>query len=340
MKPIIALTMGDPGGIGPEIILKSLGQISKQAIYMLIGSEEVFRYASERLHIPFRPRIIPTLERSFLDEDQINLLDITAEAEALYQKVFGEAHSKDEVFSVGKISKWNAALAYTALKVGAYQGACDLIQGLVTAPLSKTAIRLIDPKFSGHTEYLAQVAKVKAFAMMFVSERLRVTLATIHLPLKKVPGALKTEDIAAKIVLTDEFLKQRLKIKNPKIGVAALNPHGSEFGTEEDEVIVPAVKTAQKKGIRVEGPFPGDQIFHDAYEGRLDAVCVMYHDQGLAPFKMIDFRKGVNVTLGLPYLRTSPDHGTAFDIAYQNKAFPTAFIESIRLVEKALISHS
>ncbi|MBI3999667.1 MAG: 4-hydroxythreonine-4-phosphate dehydrogenase PdxA, partial [Candidatus Omnitrophica bacterium] len=102
----------------------------------------------------------------------------------------------------------------------------------------------------------------------------------------------------------------------------------------EDEIILPAVKLAQKKGIHAEGPLPGDQIFHDAYEGRLDAVCAMYHDQGLAPFKMVAFREGVNVTLGLPYLRTSPDHGTAFDIAYQNKAFPTAFVESVRLVEQ------
>src|SRR3989338_3371915 len=142
MKPIIAITMGDPGGIGPEIILKSLGQLSlKRAIYMVIGSEEVFQYASEHLNIPFRPHIIPTLERSFLDENQVNLLDVTHEAKALYKKVFDEIHPKDEIFSVGEISKWNAALACSALKVAAYQGACDLIQGLVTAPLSKTGVR-------------------------------------------------------------------------------------------------------------------------------------------------------------------------------------------------------
>lgn len=329
--------MGDPGGIGPEIILKSLHEItSENSICMIIGSEEVFRFASERLNISFDVHKIPTLECTLLKENQINFLDITQEAEALYQKVFGKAHSKSELFSVGEISKWNGSLAYTALKVAAYQGACDLIQGLVTAPLNKTAIRLVDPKFSGHTEYLAHVARVKEFAMMFVSDKLRVTLATIHLPLKKVSSALKTEEIASKILLTHEFLKNRLKIKSPRIGVAALNPHGSEFGTEEDEMILPAVKEAQKKGIQVEGPLPGDQIFHEAYEGRLDAVVAMYHDQGLAPFKMIAFRTGVNVTLGLPYLRTSPDHGTAFNIAYQNKASPASFIESLRLVEKGL----
>lgn len=329
--------MGDPGGIGPEIILKSLREVSLgKAIYMVIGSEEVFRYASEHSKIPFRPHLIPTLERSFLDEYQVNFLDITHEAEALYEKSFQETHPKGEVFSVGQISRWNGVLAFSALKVAAYQGVCDLIQGLVTAPLNKSAIRLVDPKFSGHTEYLAKISRVKEFAMMFVSDRLRVTLATIHLPLKKVSSALSIEDIASKISLTDEFLKCRLNMKRPKIGVAALNPHGNEFGTEDDEIILPAVRLAQKKGIEVQGPLSGDQVFHDAYEGRLDAVLAMYHDQGLAPFKMIAFREGVNVTLGLPYFRTSPDHGTAFDIAYQNKAFPTALSQSIRLTEKVL----
>ena len=338
MKPIIAVTMGDPGGIGPEIILKSLQELSfGKAIYMVIGSEEVFQYASEHLSIPFRPHVIPTLEHSFLDENQVNLLDITREAEALYEKAFHKAHSKDEVFSVGQISRWNAALSYSVLKVAAYQAACELIQGVVTAPIQKSAIRLVDSKFSGHTEYLAKIARVKEFAMMFVSHLLRVTLVTIHLSLKKVPRALKTEEIVTKVLLTSEFLKRQLKIKAPKIGVAALNPHGSEFGMEEEEIILPAVQLAQKKGIDVRGPLPGDQIFHDAYEGKLDAVVAMYHDQGLAPFKMIAFREGVNVTLGLPYLRTSPDHGTAFDIAYQNKAFPTAFINSLKLVETALV---
>jgi len=337
MKPIVAITMGDPGGIGPEIILKSLCDIKfAKAIYMVIGSKDVFDFASEKLGIPFKPNLIPTLEASVLKENQVNLLDITREAQALYEKTFKANLSSDEVFSVGKVSKWNAALGYSALKVAAYQGAYNLIQGIVTAPIHKLAMRFIDPQFLGHTEYLAKIAKVKDYAMMFVGERLRVTLATIHVPLKKVSGALTSEGLISKIVLTDSFLKHRLKIKNPKIGISALNPHGNEFGEEEETIIAPAIKAALKKGIQVEGPLPGDQIFHDAYEGRLDAVIAMYHDQGLAPFKMISFRDGVNVTLGLPYLRTSPDHGTAFDIAYQNKAFHSAFSNSIQLIEKTL----
>jgi 4-hydroxythreonine-4-phosphate dehydrogenase len=338
MKPIIAVTMGDPGGIGPEIILKSLREFSsRRAVFLVIGSKEVFQFAGEKSRFDFNLHAVPTLERLLLKEEQVNFLDITQEAEAVLNQSYpGKKRPKEEVFSIGEISEWNAALAFASLKVAAYQAACGLVQAVVTAPVNKTAIRLIEPKFQGHTEYLAKTAGVKEFAMMFVSDKLRVTLATIHLPLKKVSSALNTEDIVSKIKLTAGFLNRYLKIALPKIGVSALNPHGSEFGAEEDEFILPAVKKARAEGIHVEGPLPGDQVFFDAYEGRLDAVLAMYHDQGLAPFKMIAFREGVNVTLGLPYLRTSPDHGTAFDIAYQNKAFPTAFINSMRLAEQAL----
>jgi 4-hydroxythreonine-4-phosphate dehydrogenase len=256
-------------------------------------------------------------------------LDITHEAEKFCRKT---------VFSVGKISKWNAALAYAALKKAAFEAAQGRIAALVTAPVQKMGIRLIDPNFLGHTEYLAKTAGAKEFAMLFASKRLRVTLATIHLPVKKVAGALKTKEIVSKIRLTHEFLKRRLKIKNPRIGISALNPHGSEFGSEENRIILPAVRQAKQKGIRAEGPLSGDQIFHEAYEGRLDAVVAMYHDQGLAPFKMIAFDEGVNVTLGLPYVRTSPDHGTAFDIAHRNKANEKAFLNSIRFAERLLRS--
>lgn len=261
-------------------------------------------------------------------------MDVTEEARALYKRKFRQTAPR--TFSIGKISKWNAALAYTCLQRAASEAAAGHIQGLVTAPIQKEAIQLIDPKFTGHTEYLARQAGVKRFAMMFVSKRLRVTLVTIHLPLKKVSSALKTSDITDKIFLTDQFLKIRFNLRTPRIGVAALNPHGSEFGTEENEIIAPAIRWAKKRGIRASGPFSGDQIFYDAYQGRLDAVIAMYHDQGLAPFKMIAFEEGVNVTLGLPYLRTSPDHGTAFNIAYQNKANPSAFTNAFKLTQNLL----
>lgn len=211
------------------------------------------------------------------------------------------------------------------------------IQAMVTAPINKSSMRLVDKGFHGHTEFLADRAGAKHFAMMFVSERLKVTLVTIHVSLKKVSSLLKPEMIHEKILLTDRFLKKYFKIKSPRLGVCALNPHGRECGREEDRIIVPAIQKARRSGIHAEGPLAGDQVFFDAYHGKYDAVISMYHDQGLAPFKLIAFRDGVNVTLGLPYIRTSPDHGTAFDIACQDKADPVSFKSALRLAEKLVL---
>lgn len=338
-KPIIAITMGDPGGIGPEIILKSLKQIAFQKVTpLLIGSRSVFEFAADKLNCPFCPHEVPTLEPALLKENVVNFLDMTREAEALYEKSLGKKHAPDEIFSVGEVSAWNGALAYAALKIAAYQAAYGLVQGIVTAPVHKSAVRLVEPKFSGHTEYLAKIAQVNQFAMMFVGPRLRVTLVTIHVPLKQVSRLLRTDDIVSKIALTHDFLTRRLGIQNPRIGVSALNPHGSEFGDEEENVIRPAVESASKKGMKITGPLPGDEIFYEAHDGKLDAVIAMYHDQALAPFKMIHFNDGVNVTLGLPYLRTSPDHGTAFDIAYQNKANSDSFQSAVKFLMQVICS--
>ena len=247
---------------------------------------------------------------------------------------FFDLPSKGKQFEIGKVSRVNGLLSFESLKIAAREAARGKVQAIVTAPIHKKAVRLVKPGFTGHTEYLAETAGKKEFAMLFYSDFFCVTLVTIHLALKDVSKKIKASDITSKIKLTHQFLKSKLRIQKPKIAVACLNPHGEEFGTEERHVIVPGVKKAKRFGIRVEGPLPGDQVFHDAYEKRFDAVIAMYHDQGLAPFKMIAFERGVNVTIGLPYVRTSPDHGTAFDIAYQNKANPTSFLESLRLAKK------
>ncbi len=337
MKPIIAITMGDPGGIGPEIILKSLPQVqTRRAITFVIGALKVFQKTAERIHLPCQLHEVRALDRSLLRENAVNLLDIGNEARAVAKKCGIDIENVDSGWETGKVSPRNGVLAYTAVKIAAYQGACGLIQGVVTAPVNKTSIRYVDKDFVGHTEYLAKVAEVDRFAMMFVSQKLRVTLVTIHRPLREVAASLKEDDILSKIMLTREFLAKRLKIQDPKIAVAALNPHGKEFGKEEERIIEPAVRRARQKGISAAGPLPGDQVFFDAYEGRFDSVVAMYHDQGLAPFKMIAFHDGVNVTLGLPYLRTSPDHGTGFDIAFQGKANPKSFVNAFRLIEESL----
>jgi 4-hydroxythreonine-4-phosphate dehydrogenase len=212
------------------------------------------------------------------------------------------------------------------------------VDAIVTAPVNKAAIRLVDKKFIGHTEFLAGKAKARRFAMMFVSSRLNVTLATIHVPLKKVSGLLTKKGILEKILLTEEMLKEGLAIKKPRIAVCALNPHGGEFGDEESKVIAPAVRAACRKGIRASGPFSADLLFHAAYHGKYDALIGMYHDQALAPFKLVAFHDGVNVTLGLPYCRTSPDHGTAFDIAYQGKADASSMLAALRLAKKTVLA--
>ena len=337
-KPILALTMGDPGGIGPEVLAQCLKDPEKFSgvFLLLIGASAVFEFLKDQngLKLPLNP--IPTLHRDFLREDSVNFLDVTEEASWLLKNRSLRPESSDAVFEIGKVSLVNAAMALAALKAGAYQAATGLVEALVTAPVSKEAMRLIDPRFTGHTEYLARVAKAKEFAMMFLKEKgtdgpaLRVTLVTIHVPLKKVSRLVTQSAVLEKIRLTHEFLKTRLRISRPKIAVSSLNPHGHETGDEEEKEILPAVRQAAGEGISVSGPISGDRVFYDASQGTFDAVVAMYHDQALAPFKLVAFETGVNLTLGLPYIRTSPDHGTAFDIAYRNKANPRSMESAIR----------
>ena len=229
----------------------------------------------------------------------------------------------------------NGEKALEAIRVAEKLAREGAVSAIVTAPLNKTAVRLADKKFVGHTEFLAQHAGAKRYAMMFVGSKFLVALATIHLPLRSVASALTQKLIIEKIQLTAEFLK-KYHFKKQEVAVCALNPHGRETGTEEDRVILPAILAARRKGLCVSGPHSGDSAFFDAYHGKFGAVLAMYHDQALAPFKMISFRDGVNVTLGLPYLRTSPDHGTAFDIAYTGKADPASFQSALELALRLL----
>lgn len=314
--PVIALTMGDPGGIGPEIIVKSLQKKSLRTSfrYVLFGSSA-----------PFRRLESPSLKKT-IQNGKLIFVDVTNAALQNHRMAAG--------FDSGKVTQRNALLAMEALRqatLAAVQGSVDAI---VTAPVHKTAMRLVDPKFHGHTEYLAHHAGVRKFAMMFASPRLIVTLVTIHEPIRKVASLLSANLILEKICLTQDALKNRFGIRRPRLAVCCLNPHGRETGSEDERVIRPAVRKAQAIGIQAVGPLSADQVFYEAYTGNYDAVISMYHDQGLAPFKMIAFRDGVNMTLGLPFIRTSPDHGTAHDIAYQGKADPSSFLSAWNLAEQ------
>ncbi|MBI5143668.1 MAG: 4-hydroxythreonine-4-phosphate dehydrogenase PdxA [Candidatus Omnitrophica bacterium] len=206
---------------------------------------------------------------------------------------------------------------------------------LVTAPVNKSSIRRAGiSNFRGQTEYLAEHTGTKNYAMMFVGGRFKVTLVTRHIALKDVPSALSIDSIYKTIILTHKYLKKFFGIRNPKIGVAGLNPHSGEeglFGDEEASYIIPAIRKAGRSLKCISGPIPPDVVFYNALNKKFDAVISMYHDQGLIPFKMLYFKSGVNLTLGLPFIRTSPDHGTASDIAGKGIADPTSMIEAIRL---------
>ncbi len=214
---------------------------------------------------------------------------------------------------------------------------------LVTAPINKANVRAAGfDDFEGHTEYLAAETLTKDYAMMFVGKRMKITLVTRHIAFKDVPAKLTADKIYTAIRLTHRYLSDHFHLKEPKIAVAGLNPHAGEggiFGKEESLIISPAIKKAAKSCGKILGPFPPDVVFTDAMHGKYDAVIAMYHDQGLIPFKLLYFKDGVNMTIGLPFVRTSPDHGTAFDIAGKGVADPSSMIEAIRLAVRLAHHH-
>jgi 4-hydroxythreonine-4-phosphate dehydrogenase len=233
----------------------------------------------------------------------------------------------------GKIGVKASLLAEEAIRKAVKGCLSGELDAVVTAPICKEGFKKAGIDVPGHTEYLAKLTKTRSFAMMLMGGGLRVTLATRHLPISRVPSVLTKKSIREHIELTGEALRL-LGVKNGKIGVCGLNPHagdGGVLGAEEKTLINPAVRAARKKGFNVSDAVPADTIFYEARRGDYDAVVAMYHDQGLAPLKMIGFDEGINVTLGLPIIRTSPDHGTAFGIAGEGRASPKSMKNAIAL---------
>lgn len=246
--------------------------------------------------------------------------------------IIGESPRRS--IKMGNVSAACGKMALQSIKKSVELLKNGIIDGLVTAPVNKEAINKSGFKFKGHTEYLAKKTDTKDFVMMLVGGGLRVAVVTRHIPLKKVAASLTKDNIYKTIKTIDFELSKFFGIRNPRIAVCSLNPHAGEggiFGNEEKNIIIPAVNKARKQNIEVYGPFPSDSLFRGAYSGKYDAIVAMYHDQGLTPLKMVSQRAGVNVTLGLPFARTSPDHGTAHDIAGQNKADPSSMREAILL---------
>lgn len=236
-------------------------------------------------------------------------------------------------FAVGRVSAEAGRAAYEAILRAVEDARAGRIAAVVTAPINKASFAAAGLPWRGHTDLLAHLTRAKRVAMMFYADTLRVVLATVHIPLAEVSGALSQKRLEEVIALTAEELP-RFGFESPRLAVCGLNPHAGEhgvIGTEDDEVVRPAIESRRAAGVAVEGPFPADTVFLRAMKGEFDAVIACYHDQGLIPVKMAAFGRAVNVTLGLPIVRTSVDHGTAFDIAGRGVADPSSLIEAVKL---------
>jgi 4-hydroxythreonine-4-phosphate dehydrogenase len=304
----IAITIGDPAGIGPEIVLKSLlsEEVNQICRPLIIGSKSVIDEASVKMKIPF-------------DHSAYDVIDP------------GEISSRD--FAKGKASTGNGRDCVAYIKKAAELALLGMVDSIVTAPISKEALKMSGANWPGHTEMLAELTGTKDFAMVLCGGPIRVILVTIHTSYKSVPDLIKKR-LVLKTILMAKKTCDVLAIEKPRIAVAGLNPHSGEagiFGREEIDEIRPAVEEAISMGIHVSGPYPPDTLFHKVYKGEFDIVVCMYHDQGLIPLKMIAMDTGVNMTIGLPFMRTSPDHGTAYDIAWKGFANPSSMIAAIKM---------
>jgi len=318
---VIGVTMGDATGIGPEVVVKTLAdpEVRRAAKFIVFGMNEQLCYAADRAEIdPFWGRH---------QHEKIS-------REYPYKVVVADY---DEYSVPPYIRGPSRAAGEASLKfcVDAIAAARDgIIDAIVTGPISKTSWKLADSPWPGHTEMLAQKCKAPRKAMMFVSGPLKVALATIHISLFDVRNKFTIGCVFEPIDLLNDALKDYFGVENPRIGVAALNPHAGEegqFGDEEQRIISPAILLAQEQGINCTGPIPADTLFLRAIHAEFDAVVAMYHDQGMIPIKLLDFEHAVNVTIGLPIVRTSPAHGTAFDIAGRNLASPSSMKSAIML---------
>ncbi len=319
----VAVTLGDICGIGPEVILKTLIRHSRlRSRCLLIGDPSIVRRE---------------LRRAGLSPDRL-LREVHDPEEARGKPgaiwILAMSHPGLLALPRGRVSALAGQQAAAWISAGTTLTLQGRLTALVTGPVNKAAVAQAVPGFRGHTEYIARLAGTPFPVMMLVGPALRVVPVTRHLPLTKVPRALSASLIARSIVETARGLKRWFRIARPRIVVCGLNPHAGEnglLGSEERSMIAPAVKRAVRQRIRVTGPFPADTVFAAALNGGCDAVVAMYHDQAQIPIKTLEPGRAVNVTLGLPFLRTSPAHGTAFDIAGRGVADPTSMRAAIEL---------
>jgi 4-hydroxythreonine-4-phosphate dehydrogenase len=324
-RPLIAITLGDAAGIGPEVAMKALADpvVGAACRPLLLGDEGALR----------RTLSLCRFDRQF---DIIEAPDDLADAGSGRVPLLNVPCRSGRTPGYGQLSAEAGDAAARAVELAADLALAGTVDAIVTAPLNKEAMRLAGYAYDGHTELLAQRTGAADVCMMLAGERLRVSHVTGHRALRDAAKAPSPERLDRVFALTNEGLR-RMGIPKPRIAVAGLNPHAGEgglFGLEELETIAPAIARAAATGMAISGPYPPDTIFRRAAAGEFDAVVAMYHDQGHIPIKMIEFDTAVNVTLGLPIVRTSPDHGTAFDIAGKGIANPANMIAAIKLAAR------
>ena len=330
-KPL-AITMGDPAGIGPEIIVKGWLESEIRNIRKIaIGDPDLFRSLAQKYAPELIVQEISSPDQSPWDFSILAVLP-PSHTDPLEEVTPGTSHVM--------AGRWS----YYCVKTGVDLAMARKVSGIVTAPLNKKVLHAAGFNYPGHTELIAHLTGAGKVGMMLVGGPLRVILVTTHIPFREIAQKITRERVLETIQLAARAMEM-LSISSPKIAVAALNPHAGEaslFGDEENRFIFPAVLEARSEGIDVDGPLPADTLYAKAAQGRYDVVVSQYHDQGLIPLKMLSFGKGINVTIGIPIIRTSVDHGTAYDIVGKGIAQTGSLIAAIRLasqlVEKQAVS--
>lgn len=321
MNNIIAVTMGDPAGIGPEIIIKSLveGELSGAPVVVVGCVQTLRRIQSLNVTPPAELRVIDSVDLAQFAPGVINVID--------------EPLADPTALQPGVVQAQAGDLAYRCIKRATALALSGEVKAIATAPLNKEALHLAGHHYPGHTELLAQLTNSKDYAMVLYTDQLKVIHVTTHIALRKFLDTLSEQRVKTVIQVANDFLR-RVGFDNPRIAVAGVNPHAGEnglFGEEEITIVGPAVRAMQAEGVNVTGPCPPDTVFMQCHEGMYDMVVAMYHDQGHIPLKLLGFYDGVNITAGLPFIRTSADHGTAFDIAWTGKAKSESMAVSIQL---------
>ena len=321
-KPVIALTMGDPAGIGPELCLTAVREpsVTNECVPLIFGDAGILRRVAEACSLRLPERVVPLEEwqTASCEPPESTLVDCHVIEAAACQP--------------GRVQAECGRAAFACVCAAIEAAVGNRVAAVCTAPINKEALRLAGVPYPGHTEIFADLTSAEEVCMMLASDQLNVSMVTTHVGFREVTGLLTPARVARVIELTADALGLMLG-HEPRVGVCGLNPHAGEHGLfgdrEEERLIAPGIDAARARGVVVEGPFPPDAVFVPAYRRRFDAIVCMYHDQGHIPFKMLAFDKGVNMTLGTSVIRTSVDHGTAFDIAWQGRADPGSMLQAL-----------